>query len=209
MAAKYPFIKFVSVMLRVIWYLQLIFLVVLIILSFLLATKSTLIDLDKMSAFKIQFSKLEIQNSLQNVKSSRFAVYLTNGEGRLHLKGSDNHLVFLRLINVYIDTLTYIFIIYLLQQLFAGLEKGLFFIRENGIYMKKIAYAVLVLALLPDMISYLINLYFASILDINGITFKARYSFDIKTMFLALLIFVIAQVFIKGAEIKEENDLTI
>ena len=65
------------------------------------------------------------------------------------------------------------------------------------------------IALLPDLINYLINVYVTNTLVINGIIFKARFDFDLRTTFLALLIFVIAKVFIRGAELKEDHDLTI
>jgi hypothetical protein len=209
MVGKYPFIKAVSIILRIIWFLQWIFLFALIIITILIASNSTLIDLSKIKGFKVQFEKIEIQsnNSAKDIAPNE--VYLSNGIGRLHIKNTDDTFIFFRLFSVFVDTLLYIFIIYLLQKIFSSLNAGSFFVRQNGIYIKRIAYAVLGIALLPDFINYLINVYVTNALVIDGIIFKARFDFDLRTTFLALLIFVIAKVFIKGAELKEDHDLTI
>ena len=209
MAGKYPFIKAVSVVLRIIWYLQWIFLFVLIIISVLIATNSSLIDINKISGFHIQFAKIDIQNSSPVSNNSQSDIYLSNGEGRLHIKNIEYKFIFYRLISVFIDTLLYIFIIYSLQKIFTGLKTGNFFVKQNGIYIKQMAYAVLGIALLPKLIDYFINIHITKTLDISGIIFKARFDFDYRTTFLALLIFVIAKVFIRGTELKEEHDLTI
>lgn len=209
MAGKYPFIKAVSVVLRIIWYLQWIFLSVLFIVAILIATNSSLIDINKISGFHIQFARIDIQNSTSNNDNSQSDIYLSNGEGRLHIENTHQKFIFYRLFSVFIDTLLYIFIIYLLQKIFSGLKTGVFFVKQNGIYIKRIAYSVLGIALLPDLIFYFINLHITETLNIEGIVFKARFDFDYRTTFLALLIFVIAKVFIRGTELKEDHDLTI
>jgi len=209
MSGKYPFIKAVSVILRIIWYLQWLFLLVLVIISVLIATNSSLIDISKIKGFHIQFAKIDIQSIQPNADKAKTDIYLSNGEGRLHLNNSNHKFLFFRLISVFIDTLLYILIIYLLQNIFLSLKSGVFFVKKNGVYIKGIAYAVLAIALIPDLINYFINLHVTKTLDIEGIIFKARFDFDIRTTFLALLIFVIAKVFIRGTELKEDHDLTI
>ncbi|RLD68413.1 MAG: hypothetical protein DRI95_03110 [Bacteroidetes bacterium] len=209
MAGKYPFIKAVSIILRIIWYLQWIFLSVLFIVTILIATNSSLIDINKIRGFHIQFARIDIQNNTQNTDNLQSDMYLSNGEGRLHIKNNQYKFIFYRIFSVFIDTLLYIFIIYLLQKIFSSLKTGVFFVKQNGIYIKRIAFAVLGIALLPNLIFYIINLQITETLDIEGIIFKARFNFDYRTTFLALLIFVIAKVFIRGTELKEEHDLTI
>lgn len=209
MAGNYPFIRAVSIILRIIWYLQWVFLFSLIVIAILIASNSSLIDLNKIKGFKVQFEKIEIQNNNSDNAAVQNRVYLSNGVGRLHMNNTDNTFIFFRLFSVFVDTLLYIFIIYLLQKIFSSLKSGTFFIRQNGVYIKRIAYAVLGIALLPDLINYLINVYVTNTLLIDGIILKARFDFDLRTTFLALLIFVIAKVFIRGAELKEDHDLTI
>ena len=209
MAGKYPFIKAVSIILRIIWYLQWIFLSVLFIVTILIATNSSLIDINKINGFHVQFARIDIQNSNLDTDNLQSDMYLSNGEGRLHIKNTQYKFIFYRIFSVFIDTLLYIFIIYLLQKIFSSLKTGVFFVKQNGIYIKRIAFAVLGIALLPKLIFYFTNIQIAETLDIEGIIFKARFNFDYRTTFLALLIFVIAKVFIRGTELKEDHDLTI
>ena len=209
MAGKYPFIKAVSIILRIIWYLQWIFLASLFVVTILIVTNSSLIDINKISGFHIQFSRIDIQDSNIKTDNLQSEMYLSNGEGRLHMKDTHYKFIFYRIFSVFIDTLLYIFIIYLLQKIFSSLKTGIFFVKQNGIYIKRIAFSVLGIALLPNLFFYIINLQIIETLDIEGIVLKARFNFDYRTTFLALLIFVIAKVFIRGTELKKDHDLTI
>jgi len=209
MPAKFPFIKAVSIVLSIVWYLQWFFLAVLIVISVLIATDNSIINTDKLEGFHIQFARLDIQNTASAADNFQNDVFLTNGEGRLHIKDAGYNFIYLRLLSVFIDSLLYIFIIYMLKKIFSGLKTDVFFTRQNGIYIKYIAYAILGLALIPEIINYFVNLYISETLVIEGIVFKARFGFDFRAVFLALLIFVIAKAFIRGAELKEDHDLTI
>ena len=208
MAAKFPFIKSVSIILSIIWYIQWIFISGLIVISFLIATNNSIIDTGKLEGFHIQFVRIDIPDSITD-NNQNDDVYLTNGEGRLHIENSEYNFIYFRLIIAFIDTLFYILIVFLLRKIFYSLKTGEFFVKQNGIYIKKIAYAVLGLTLIPAFLNYLINIYIKQSLSIEGIIFKANFEFDYGTVFLALLIFVIAEVFIKGTELKEDQDLTI
>jgi hypothetical protein len=204
MANKFPFIKSISFVLQIIWYLQLLFLFALIVISFLIAIDSSIVNQYKLKGFRVQFQRVDLEKSGQNN-----IAYLSNGEGRLHLSQSGDKFIFYRILSVFVDAFLYTLIVLWLKKIFKGLETGDFFIRKNGIYIKKIAYAVIGIAVLPVLIDYFVNLQVVNSLKIDNVIFKARLSFDFRSLFLALLIFVIAKVFIKGAEIKEENDLTI
>ncbi|MCK5536649.1 MAG: DUF2975 domain-containing protein [Bacteroidales bacterium] len=209
MAGKYAFIKAVSTILKIIWYLQWIFVSVLIFIFILIATNSSFIDINKINGFNVQFERIDINDEILSPENVSSDVYISNGEGRLHLKNASREFIYYRLFSAFVDALLYIFIIYLLKKIFFGLKTGTFFVKQNGIYIKQIAYAVLAIAFLPNLINYLINLYIIENLYIEGIVLKAGFHFDYRTIFLALLIFVIANVFIRGAELEEENDLTI
>ncbi len=204
MANKFPFIKSVALILQTVWYLQLLFLFALIVVSLLIVIDSPVVDRYKLKGFRVQFQRIDLDKSVQNS-----TVYFSNGEARLHDKKTNDKFIFYRIFSVFVDAFLYTLIVLWLKKIFKSLETGNFFIRENGIYIKKIAYAVIGISLLPPLIDYFINLQLVDALKIEGVIFKARLSFDFRSLFLALLIFVIAKVFIKGAEIKEENDLTI
>ena len=209
MAAKLPFIRAVSIILSIIWYLQWIFVAGLIVISFLIATHNSIIDTGKIEGFHIQYVRIDIPDSISDTGNQNGDVYLTNGEGRLHIENAEYNFIYFRLIIAFIDTFFYILIVFLLRKIFSSLKTGEFFVKQNGIYIKNIAFTVLGLTLIPAFLNYLINIYIKQSLSIEGILFKAQFEFDYGTVFLALLIFVIAEVFIKGTELKEDQDLTI
>ncbi len=204
MANKFPFIKSIAFVLQIVWYLQLLFLFALIVVSLLIVIDNPIVKQYKLKGFRVQFQQIDLDKSGQNN-----TVYLSNGEGRLHDAKTGDKFIFYRILSVFIDAFLYTLIVLWLKKIFKGLETGNFFIRKNGIYIKKIAYAVIGIAILPVLIDYFVNLQVVNSLKIDNVVFKARLSFDFRSLFLALLLFVIAKVFIKGAEIKEENDLTI
>lgn len=209
MAARFPFIKAVSIVLSIIWYFQWLIISALVIITILIATDNSIIDTSKLEGFHIQFERIDITNNAIETDNLKNDIYLTNGEGRLHLENEEYSFIYFRLLSAFIDTLLYIFIIFLLRKIFFSLKTGEFFVKQNGIYIKKIAYAVLGLSLIPAFLIYLINIFIKRTLNIDGIIFKAQFEFDYGTVFLALLIFVIAEVFIRGTKLKEDQDLTI
>ena len=209
MAARFPFIKAVSVILSIIWYLQWVIIAGLVVFTILIATDNSIINTSKLQGFHVQFERLDIPNSTFDNNNQESNIYLTNGEGRIHIVNEDYNFIYFRLLGAFLDTLFYIFIIFLLRKIFSSLKTGEFFVKQNGIYIKKIAYAVLGLTLIPSFLIYLIDIYVKKSLNIEGIIFKAQFEFDYGTVFLALLIFVIAEVFIRGTELKEDQDLTI
>jgi len=209
MAARFPFIKGVSIVLSIIWYLQWVIIAGLVVITILIATDNSIINTSKLEGFHVQYERIDIPSSNLDNGNHESNIYLTNGEGRIHIENEDYNFIYFRLLSAFIDTLLYIFIIFLLRKIFSSLKTGEFFVKQNGIYIKKIAYAVLGLTLIPAFLNYFINIYIKKTLNIEGIIFKAQFEFDYGTVFLALLIFVLAQVFIRGTELKEDQDLTI
>ncbi|MBU8891756.1 MAG: DUF2975 domain-containing protein, partial [Bacteroidales bacterium] len=103
----------------------------------------------------------------------------------------------------------YIYIIYFLRKIFSSLKTGVFFKKCNGEFIKKIAYAVLILSILPEFISYLLGSHIAKTIELKDVILHAEFELDFRSVFLGFLIFAMAKAFIRGAEIKEENELTI
>ena len=204
MTNKFPLIKSIALILQIIWYLQLIFISALIIISLLIAIDSPIVEQYKLKGFSVQFHQIDL-SSQQNDKP----VYISNGIGRLHNTNAEKKFIFYRIFSVFTDALLYTFIVFWLRKILNVSEADALFTKKNGEYITKIAYAVLGIALLPAIINYYINLEVVQHLKIEHITFKARLNIDFRTLFLAMLIFIIAKVFVKGAELKEENDLTI
>jgi len=195
-------------LLKMIWYLQWLFVVTVIATSIILLVQPKWIDSEKLSGFQVQFSKVAIGEITLNDGQNHDA-YLSYGAARLHISDFKQPFIFLRLLLVLLDALIYIYIIYQLQQIFKNLKTENFFNSTNGVYTKKIAYAVITQAVFFPITGYFINRYIFSSINLPQIEFYSLPNFDFNTVFLGLLIFAIAKAFIKGAELKAEQELTI
>lgn len=83
------------------------------------------------------------------------------------------------------------------------------FIRENGIRLRWIGTAVIGLGLAKAAFSIPATLFLTTRLDIPGIHFKYRVGIDGEYILIGLLILVLAEIFRVGAEMREEQELTI
>lgn len=208
MKNKYPFITSISVLLRIIWYLQLAFGIVLILLAFSILADLNWFDTEKISGFGISFAKIDLGNVLMQ-DGKHHLVKLTHGEGRVHISDYKQNIVIYKIAGAIIELLVSIFVIYTLRKIFRNLQKGDFFIIENGLYLRQIAYAILGICLFLGVYVYLISSYILNNFSFESITLKRNIEFDTRTILTGLMVFVIAKIFIKGSEIKEEQDLTI
>jgi len=209
MFKKYSFIKAVLLLLKVVWYIQWLFIGVLIVFVITVFAKPDFINLDKLNGFNVEFKKVELPRSVITPQNKIHEVYLSNGEGRLHIVDFESNYVLYRLIGVFLQLFIFMVIIFYLQELFKNMSKGDYFIKQNGEFIKYISYSILAIAIVPSILYYFIDLHIESTLQLEGVIFKSRFWLDFHTILLGLLIFAISQVFIKGNELKVENELTI
>lgn len=209
MTEKYSFIKAVSLLLKVIWYIQWLFIGSLIVFVITILAKPDFVKLDKLNGFNIEFKKVELPRSIITPPNEVHEVFLTNGEGRLHIVDHESNYVLYRLVGIFLQLFISMLIIFYLRELFKNMAAGNFFIKQNGEFIKYISYSVIVVAIVPNILYYFINSHIEETLHLEGIIFKSKFDFDYHTILLGLLIFAISQVFIKGNELKEENELTI
>lgn len=208
MQNKYPYLIAVNIILKIFWYFQWLFILALIVISFTIIVNPSCIDVEKIRGFSVDFSRIYLGEVDLNDGINHTA-FISNGYGRLHISQYENKFVLYRIIGAAIDALIYILVIYYLRKIFASLKTGVFFIRSNGIYIKKIAYAVLVLSFLPELYYYLIASHISKNIELSNVVLNADFNLDFRTIFLGLLIFIISKAFIRGAELKEEVDLTV
>jgi len=208
MQKKYPFMRAIDVILKIIWYVQWFFIFALLIISLVIIIDPTWINIGKISGFSVEFSRIYLGDINLN-DGIKHTAFLSNGIGRLHISDFKQNIIFFRILSVAIDTFIYIYIIYLLRKIFSSLKTGVFFNRSNGEYIKKIAYTILVLALLPELVSYLIESHITNNIELANVVIRAKFNLDFRTIFLGFLIFAMAKAFIRGAEIKEEHELTV
>lgn len=205
---NYKILKITKVILNVFWYLQLAVIVSIILIGLLLLFDVDFIDLNRLNGFKIHFSKIIFSDPLiYNGENYEFS--LTNGEGRLHINDLDQKFVYLRMLGALVDSVIYLMIIHFLRKIFNNLTENKYFVAANGVFIKKIALSIIFLSLIPEVIYYLTDKWIINTIELKNVIFKNEFNFEYQTILLGLLVFVISIVFLRGIELKEDQDLTI
>ena len=205
---NYRILIFTKIVLNIYWYLQLIFIASIIIIGLLLLFDVQFIDLNYLNGFKIHFSKIVFSEPLV-YNGSNYDFSLTNGEGRLHIDDLEQKFVYLRMLAALIDSIIYFVIIHFLRKIFKNLTNNEYFIPANGSYIKKIAVSIILLAFVPETILYLTDKVIIGTIEMKSVIIKNEFSFDIQTIILGLLVFVIGIIFLRGIELKEDQKFTI
>ena len=200
--------KITKIILDVYWYLQLAFIASIILIGLLLLLNVDFIDLNYLNGFKIQFSKILFSDPLV-FKGENYDFSLTNGEGRLHINDLDQKFVYLRMLAALIDSFIYLMIIYFSRKIFKNLTANKYFIAANGLYIKKIALSIIFLSFVPGTIHYLTDLWVLNAIEQKDIIMKVGFNVDFQTILVGLLVFVISIIFLRGIELREDQELTI
>lgn len=205
---NYKILKITKIILNIFWYLQLAVIASIILIGLLLFFDVEFIDLNRLNGFKIHFSKIIFSDPLI-YNGENYDFTLTNGEGRLHINDLDQKFVYLRMLGALTDSIIYLMIIYFLRKIFKNLTENKYFVAANGMYIKKIALSIIFLAIVPEIIYYLTDKWIINTIEFNSVIFKNEFNFEYQTILLGLLVFVISIVFLRGIELKEDQDLTI
>ena len=201
-------ISFITLVINLVFIFQWVFIAV-IITSFVLVLSNAYPALtEKISGLTIYFSVIDFGNVTFEDGISR-NVILTNGSGRLHIESMTLNAIYLKMLGAILEALVFIYIVYLLKRIFRNLRAGNFFIRENGVFITKIGLSIILITFFIDVFNYFVSNYVSKTLAISNIEFKPFINFHFNLIFLGLLILAIAQIFIKGTEMKIEQDLTI
>ena len=197
-----------KLILNIYWYFQLAVIAAILSIGLLLLFDVQFIDLNYLNGFKIHFSKIIFPDPLV-YNGVNYDFTLTNGEGRLHINDLDQKFVYLRMLAALVDSVIYLMIILFLRKIFKNLTDNKYFIAENGMYIKKIALSIIILALLPELIIYMTDKLIIGSIQLNNVLIKNEFNFEYQAIILGLLVFVISIIFLRGIELKEDQELTI
>lgn len=193
---------------NIFWVLQLLFVLVLIIYTLLLFFHVDFFDTNILRGFKIHFKSIDFVQPLI-YEGESYKMKLTNGEGRLHVDHLNQNFIYFRILAAFVDSIMYLFILFFLKKILKNLTSDNFFIPENGKLIKKIGYSIIALAIIPEVIHYFTDKMISKSISIENVVIKSEFYFDYQTILLGIIVFVISIVFLRGVEIKEEQDLTI
>jgi len=205
---NYKILKITKIILNIFWYLQLAVISTIILIGLLLLFDVDFVDLNRLNGFKIHFSKIIFSDPLI-YNGMNYDFSLTNGEGRLHINDLDQKFVYLRMLGALVDSVIYLMIINFLRKIFKNLTDNKYFVSANGLYIKKIAVSIILLSIVPEVIYYITDKWIISTIELKNVIFKNEFNFEYQTILLGLLVFVISIVFLRGIELKEDQELTI
>ncbi len=208
MFKKSSLINTITVILKAMWYLQCLSVAVYIAFFVLLLVNPDNINIDKFTGFGIEFKQIDLGSQTLNDGASH-AIMLTNGHGRLHIAGHKQGIVLIKVIVAIIEVLSYIYIFHLLIKIFSGLSKGNFFEQRNGLIIKRIAFVIIAVTAFVELAQFFISDYVLRNYEINSMQLQRDTEIDFKSLFFGLMLLVISIVFIRGAKLREEQELTI
>lgn len=103
----------------------------------------------------------------------------------------------------------YVYVLYNLRRIFATLVAENPFDRENVVRIRRIGGAVITGAVLKSLVQTAFGFFFMRYVSVTGVDFNAKLSLDFATVFLGLVILVLAEIFHLGSGMQEEQDLTV
>ena len=193
---------------NIFWIFQLLFILTLVVYTLFLFFNVDFLDINLLKGFKIHFSKIDFLQPLI-YQGNEYNIKLTNGEGRLHIDDFEQNFIYFRIFAAFVDSIMYLLILYFLKNIFKNLTTNQFFIHENGILIKKIGFSIIALAIIPDIIHYFTDIMISKTIQIENVVIKNEFHIDIQTILLGILIFVISIVFLRGIELRKDQELTI
>lgn len=205
---NYKILKITRSILHLYWYLQILFIITIVIIGLLLLFNVDFVNLNYLNGFRIHFAKINFAEPLI-YKGAEYKFSLTNGDGRLHIDDLNQKFIYFRMLASLTHSIIYLMIIYFLRKIFNNLTANEYFIPANGMYIKKIALSIILLSLVPELIHYLTDRWILNSIQLNSIIIKNEFNFDFQTILLGLLVFVISIIFLRGIELREDQKLTI
>ncbi|MBT3764115.1 MAG: DUF2975 domain-containing protein, partial [Candidatus Marinimicrobia bacterium] len=102
-----------------------------------------------------------------------------------------------------------IWILLLLRQLVRSVKKGDPFNMKNGNRLRWIGFSILIIGIFDFFHDILLNIFITPRLSFESIIPKSTIHFNLSLLLVAMIIIVIGEAFRIGAEMKEEQELTV
>ncbi len=199
---------FIRSIVNILWFFQWAVLLAIVVYVSFLVLNVDFFNVDVLKGFQIHFSKIDFLQPVL-IDGKEHIVKLTNGEGRLHIENFNQSFIYMRIFAAFIDSFLYLMILYFIRKIFNNLTDNQYFIPENGILIRKIGFTIIGLAILPDAIHYVTDRLVVKTIKIDDIILKNEFNIDLQTILLGVLVFVISIVFLRGIELKKDQELTI
>ena len=101
-------------------------------------------------------------------------------------------------------------IIFHLRKIFLTIADGDPFSMDNSKRIRVIGWAVIAASAIKALLSFLLGLYFTTLIDLPGLDLAANIGLqDFAGVFVGIIILILAEVFQHGARLQEESNLTV
>jgi len=118
-------------------------------------------------------------------------------------------LVFFPLFGMWTSFAISLSITYLLRKIFDSLTDNNPFVTENAQRLRQIALLIILIAPITFMRDLFLNWYLRQNFVVDGTAIQTHLTLDFKTVFIGLILLIIAEIFRLGTRLKEEQELTV
>jgi hypothetical protein len=205
--SKNSMVRTVSVILNIVWIVQWIGVVFIILFSIYLAVSSGEGSLNLHIPINFETVDKGTIQFLEN-KANNFEIEFARGRAVISGPIPIQILIYYFIISEIMFGIA-IYITYLLQMFFKSLKNEDPFVRENGKRLRSIGLAIIIGSILWNFFTIFYSSLIRTSVSMDGIEIGTHLNFKFEIILLGLIILVISEVFQLGAELKEEQELTI
>ncbi|MFD3000358.1 DUF2975 domain-containing protein [Pontibacter toksunensis] len=207
---KYSLASFIKFIISAAWYIQLFFL---IFLTFAISIKflkngTTEPTPETVEVRLTQSRQVDVATAAIAQNISAAALQLDSGKLTFNHQSSKQIIGF-NLVSMWVSFSISLTITYLLRRLFRSLTQNDPFIVENAQRLRLIAFLIMLIPLTSFVHDFIVNWFLKQNFLIDGSGIRAHLNIDLKTLFVGLVVLVIAEIFRVGARLKEEQELTV
>jgi hypothetical protein len=135
--------------------------------------------------------------------------FVEEAQGTLRLETTDWYLIFISNLSKLLTAIGLAYVVYLLRSVIKALLQGEIFTQENVVKIRRIGYAVLIVALVRASAEYFAARAILRQLTIVEPGLSLPSPFEAEVILASLLILVLAQVWSYGLELERERAMTI
>jgi hypothetical protein len=207
---KYSLASFIRFIISAAWYIQLFFLV---FLTFAITIKffknGTTEPTPETVEVRLTQSRPE-PVSIVAAATELTAANLNLDSGKLTFNHqSSKQIIGFNLLSMWVSFAISLSITYLLRQIFRSLAQNNPFVVFNAQRLRIIAFLIMFSAVTSFAHDALVNWFLQQNFMLDGSNIRAHLVIDVKTIMAGLIVLIIAEIFRIGAQLKEEQDLTV
>ena len=135
--------------------------------------------------------------------------FVEEAQGTLRLETTDLYFIFISNLAKLVTAIGLAYVVYLLRSVIKALLQGEIFTQENVLRIRRIGYAVLIVAFVRAAAEYLAAYEILNQLRIVDPALSLPSPFEAEVILASLLILVLAQVWSYGLELERERAMTI